>query len=221
MAVYDWIWALVVAPGVGFISFLLLGILYLGVITKEYPLPDRFVSLPAPKLILDSTKAQAEAGGLVVYAKELISFNREVRGGFYFLYGYVGASQTLNASVGIYARTKDPREDPACKALVAPLVAKGEVVGSAVYVCEEKQGDLRVASAEFVNAGLSSFCSSRSSLGESARAGRIFQKGRFWIGVGWNPLFPHPLTFSFSNMVAHGPFATDTPPLCVSTSRSR
>ncbi len=157
----------------------------------------------------------------MVYAKEPISFNREVGGGFYFLYGYVGASQTLNASVGIYARTKDPREDPACKALVAPLVATGEGVGSTVYVCEEKQGDSRVASAEFVNAGLSLFCSSRSSLGESARAGRIFQKGRFWIGVGWNPLLPNPLAFNFSNMVAYGPFPTTTPPLCVSASRFR
>jgi len=221
MTVYDWIWALVVALVVGFILFLLLSILHLGFLTKEYPLPDRFVSLPTPKLILDFTKTQAEAGGLVVYAKEPISFNRQVSGGFYLLYGYLGASQTLNASVGIYARTKDPREDPACKALVAPLAVKDGAVDSTVYVCEEKQNDLRVASAMFVNAGLSSFCSSKSSFRESARAGRIFKKGRFWIGAGWNPLFPHPLAFSFSNMVAYGPFPTATPPLCVSTSRSR
>jgi hypothetical protein len=221
MTVYEWVGASVMALGVGFILFLLLGTLYLGVLTKEYPLPDRFVSLPAPKLIWDFTKTQAGAGELVVYAKEPISFNRQVGGGFYLLYGYLGASQALNASVGVYARTKDPKEDPACKPLIAPLAVKDGAVDSTVYVCEEKQNDLRVASAEFVNVGLSSFCSSKSSLGESARAGRIFQKGRFWIGTGWNPLFPHPLAFNFSNMVAYGPFPTTYPSSCVSTSRSR
>jgi hypothetical protein len=99
MTGYEWVGVSVMALAVGFILFLLLNILYLGVLTKEYSLPDRFIGLPAPKLILDFTKTQAEAGGLVVYAKEPISFNRQVHGGFYKKRG-VGSHNAPPISMG-------------------------------------------------------------------------------------------------------------------------
>ncbi len=212
-------------PLVGLImglGVLLIGnFLYLDALTKEHPLPDRVIGLPAPKLLLDSAKAQAGTGGLVVYAKEPMSFDSPASRGFYVVYGYVEASQVLNGSVAIYARTKDPGQDPACKVFVVPFALQGEAVDSTVYVCEEGQDDIRVASAEFANAGLSSFCSMRSTLQESARVGRAFVKGRFWIGIRWNPLFPHPIALSFSNVVSYGPAPFILPSLCTSSSRRR
>jgi hypothetical protein len=152
------------APGVVFALLLAFNTIYLDILTKEYPLPDRVVGLPAPNLLLDSAKAQAGARGLVVYAEEPMSFDSPANRGFYLLYGYVEASRALDASLGIYARAKDPGEDPTCRVLVAPLPVLDGVVDSTVYVCEEGQNDLRVASTKFANASLSSFCSLRGTL---------------------------------------------------------
>jgi len=133
----------------------------------------------------------------------------------------VEASQALNGSVAIYARAKDPGQDPACKVFVTLLAVQGEAVDSTVYVCEEGQDDIRVASAEFANAGFSPFCSIRSTLQESAGVGRVFVKGRFWIGIRWNPLLPYPIAFSFSNVVSYGPAPFIPPSLCASSSHPR
>ena len=184
-------------------------------VIKERSLPERMVSLPAPKLLLDFAKAHAETGRLVVYAKEPMplysSENKGENKGSYMLYGYVGASEPLNALVSVYIRAKDPGEDPACGVFVAPWVVQGKVLDdSTVYVCGEGQHDLRVALVEFVGTNLSSF---RSSKGDPLKG--IPQKDcevdasllgeRFWIGIGWSLLFPYPLTFNFSDAIAYGP----------------
>ncbi len=180
-------------------------------VIKEQSLPERVVSLPAPKPLWDFAEAHAETGRLVVYAREPMPFDSSENKGSYVLYSYVGASEPLNALVPVYIRAKDPGEDPACEVFVAPLVVQREVVGdSTVYVCGEGQDDLRVAWVEFVGTNLSSF---RPSKGDPLRG--IPQKDcevdasllgeRFWIGIGWSPLFPHPLTFNFSNAIIIGP----------------
>jgi len=112
------------------------------------------------------------------------------------LYGDIEASQALNASVSVYARAKDPSKDPACKSFTAPLATRNEVINSSVYVCEEGQNDIRVASAKFVNTGLSSFSSLKNTVQETVKAGTAFARGRFWIGIGWSPLLPLAKRFS-------------------------
>lgn len=182
-------------------------------VIKEHPLPEQVVSLPAPKPLLDFAKVQVETGRLVVYAKEPIPFDlSENKGSYsYVLYGYLGASEPLNAPVHVYIRAKDPGEDPACQVFVAPLVLQRKVVDdSTVYVCGEGQNDIRVASVEFVGANLSSFRSSkgaplRGTPQEWCEVDANLLGERFWIGIGWNLLFPYPLTFSFSDAVAYGP----------------
>jgi hypothetical protein len=160
---------------------------------------------------LDFAKVQAEAGRLVVYAKEPIPFDSSESKGSYVLYGYVGASEPLNAPVLVYIRARDPGEDPACEAFVAPLAVQNEVVDdSTVYVCGEGQNDLRVALVEFAGANLSSFRSSKGTpLGGTPQGGcevgASLLGERFWIGIGWSLLFPYPLTFSFSDAIAYGP----------------
>jgi len=218
----EWMAVLVsvaLAIGVGWLG---LGSYSLDKLTKENSLPDRTVVLPAPKPLLDSTKTQAKTRGLVVYAKEPVPFKSPTDRGSYLLYGYVGASQALSAPVAIYVRAEDPSEDPACKALIAPLPAQDGAVDSTVYVCEEGQNDLRIALLEFVGTSLSSFCSLEDKL-QQGRHGvdATFFRGGFWIGIRWTPLFPHPLAFSFSNVTAYGPLPSATPPLCAPASRSR
>jgi hypothetical protein len=202
--IYEWVGMLVMVLVVGSALLLLLDGVYLKAVTKEQPLPNRIIGLPAPSLFLGSIKTQAEAKGFVVYAKEPASF-KSVSRGSYIVYGDAEASQALNASVAIYARAKDPGEDPACKVFTAPLAVRGGVVSSPVYVCEEGQNDIRVASAKFVNAGLSPFSSRKDTVRETHRVGKAFARGRFWMGIGWSPLFPHPLAFRLSNMTICGP----------------
>ncbi len=180
-------------------------------VIKEHSLPERMVSLPAPKLLLDFAEAHSETGRLLVYAKEPMPLDSSENKGSYMLYGYVRASEPLNALVPLYIRAKDPGEDPACEVFFAPLVVQREVIDhSTVYVCGEGQEDLRVALVEFVGTNLSSF---RSSKGDPLRgipqkdcevdASRLGE--RFWIGIRWSPLFPYPLTFNFSDAIAYGP----------------
>jgi len=81
---------------------------------------------------------------------------------------------------------------------------------SAVYVCGEGQDDLRVALVEFVGTNLSSFYSSKGTpLGgrprEVCEVDASLLGESFWIGIGWKPLFPYPLTFSLSDAIAYGP----------------
>jgi hypothetical protein len=160
---------------------------------------------------LDFAKVQAEAGRLVVYAKEPIPLDSSESKGSYMLYGYLGASEPLNAPVHVYIRSKDPGEDPTCEVFVAPLVLQKEVVDdSTVYVCGEGPNDLRVALAEFMGTNLSSFHSSkgtplRGTAQERCEVDASLLGERFWIGIGWNPLFPYPLTFAFSDAIAYGP----------------
>ncbi len=217
MTIYEWVGTLVMVLVVGGALLLLLDGIYLKAVTKEQPLPNQIIGLPAPSLFLGSTKAQAEVKGFVVYAKEPVSF-KSVSRGSYTVYGDAEASQALNASVGIYARAKDPGEDPACKVFAAPLAVQGRVVNHPVYVCEEGQNDIRVASAKFVNTGLSSFSSHKGTVRETYRVGKAFAGGRFWVGIGWSPLFPHPLAFGLSNMTICGPSIFIS---CTSTPRSR
>jgi hypothetical protein len=112
--------------------------------------------------------------------------------------------------VPVYIRAKDPGKDPACEVFVAPLVVQKQVVDdSTVYICGEGQNDLRVALVEFVGTNLSRFFSSKGgSLGGTPQnlceVGASLLGERFWIGIGWSPLFPYPLTFSFSDAVAYG-----------------
>ncbi len=180
-------------------------------IIKEQFFPERVVSLPAPKPLWDFAKAHAETGRLVVYAKEPMPFDSPENKGSYALYSYIGASEPLNALVPVYIRAKDPGEDPACEVFVAPLVVQREVVDhSTVYVCGEGQDDLRVAWVEFVGTSLSSFRSSngtplRGTPQEPCEVDASLLEEGFWIGIGWSPLFPYPLTFNFSNAMAYGP----------------
>jgi hypothetical protein len=214
-----WVEILATVLLVGFV-LLVVNFVYLYTFTKEYPLPDRTVGLPAPEILLSSAKAQTEGKGLVVYTKEPMSFNPPASRGFYYLYGYVVASQTLGAPVGVYVRSKAPGEDPTCKVLPALLATQNEVADSSAYVCEESQEDLRAAVAKFANATFSPFCSLGETLKETHRVGVTFSKGKFWIGIRWNPLFSHPLTFSFSNVTAYGPAPVSAPSFCASISRS-
>lgn len=195
--------------------------LHLASVTKEYPLPDRIVGVPAPKPLLDSIEAQAGTRGLVVYAKEPIPFNSPADKGSYYLYGYVGTSQPLSAPVAIYIRAKDPSEDPTCKVFATPSVIQDEVANSYVYVCGEGENDLRVALVEFAGTSLSSFCSSKNTTQERRWVDATFLRDKFWIGIRWTPLFPHPLTVSFSNVMAYGPSTSNTPSLCATTPPSR
>jgi hypothetical protein len=221
---FDWIDTLatflVVGVVVGF-ALLVLDFVYLYTFTKEYPLPERTLRLPAPEILSDSAKAQTGAKGLVVYAKEPMSFNPPANRGFYYLYGYVLASQPLGAPVGVYVRAKDPSEDLACKVLPATLTVQNEVADSAVYVCEEGQNDLKAAVAKFMNTTFSSFCSLKESAQETYQVGATFSKGRFWIGIKWNPLLSYPLIFSFSNVIAYGPAPIGTPSFCAPIYRIR
>ncbi len=197
------------------VAIWLLSLTFFGVrqasVIKEHSLPERVISLPAPKLLWDFAEAHSETGRLVVYAKEPMPLDSSENKGSYMLYSYVGASEPLNALVPVYIRAKDPGEDPACKVFVAPLVVQGEVVGdSTVYVCGEGQNDLRVALVEFVGTNLSSFRSSKGSplRGRPQRSCEVDASllgERFWIGIGWSPLFPYPLTFNFSDAIAYGP----------------
>jgi hypothetical protein len=189
--------------------------------TKEHSLPDRTVTLPASKSFLAFTKAQAEAGGAVVYAKEPIPFDPPTDRGSYYLYGYVGASQALSAPVAVYLRAKDPSEDPACKVLVAPSAAQNGDGDSSVHVCGEGQDDLRVALVVFAGTSLSSFCSTKNTLQENPKVDASLLRDKFWIGIRWTPLFPHPLAFSFSNVAAYGPLPSSIPSLCAPTYCSR
>ncbi len=204
MTIYERVGMLAMVLLVGGVLPLLLDGVYLKAVTKEQPLSNRIIGLPASSFFLRSTKTQAEAKGFVVYAKEPVSF-KSVSRGSYIVYGDVEASQALSASVGIYARAKDPGEDPTCKVFTAPLAVRGGGVSSPVYVCEEGQNDIRVASAKFVNTGLSSFSSYKGTVRETRRVGKLFAGGRFWMGIGWSPLFPHPLAFGLSNMTICGP----------------
>jgi hypothetical protein len=200
---------LVRAMAIGAGLLLVLGIVHLNTLSKEYPLPDRTLGVPAPKLLLDATKAQAGAKGLVVYAKEPVSFNSPAGEDFYLLRGYVGVSQAPNAPVITYVRAKDPGEDPACKVLPATLTVQNEIVDSSVYVCEEGRSDLKAEAVNFADTRFSSFsfCS-------------LISQGKFWIGIRWSPLFSYPLTFSFANMTAYGPLPSVSPSFCPSVSRS-
>jgi len=77
MTVYERVWTLFVILGMGVGLLLLLGLLdgmYLYAVTKEHPLSNRIIGLPASNLFLDSAKAQMETRGLVVYAKESMLF---------------------------------------------------------------------------------------------------------------------------------------------------
>ncbi len=193
--------------------FLFSGFLQLrqALVMKEHSLPERVVSLPAPKPLWDFAEAHSETGRLVVYAKEPMPFDSSENKGSYGLYSYLGASEPLNAPVPVYIRAKDPGEDPACKVFVAPLVVQREVVGdSAVYVCGEGQDDLKVAWVEFVGTNLSWFHSSkgmplRDTPQERCEVDASLLGERFWIGIGWSPLFPYPLTFNFSDAIVYGP----------------
>jgi hypothetical protein len=123
--------------------------------------------------------------------------------------------------VAVYIRAKDPSEDSTCKVLVAPSAAQNEDVGSSAYVCGEGEDDLRVALVVFAGTILSSFCSTKNTLQENPKVDASFLRDKFWIGIRWSPLFPHPLTFSFSNVTAYGPRPSTIPSLCAAAYRPR
>jgi hypothetical protein len=146
-------------------------------------LPQRVLPLPAPEQIGDGEK--------VIYAKEALP----VKGlGTYTVKGYLKASQPLSDAVGVYRRTQDPGEDPTCKVLTVPS-QRGNP-NSSVYVCERGRSDVEGNVAKFTNTKFAPFCFS-----PSATLG-VNDRREFWIGVGWNPLLPHPLTFVFDDLAA-------------------
>jgi hypothetical protein len=146
-------------------------------------LPQRVLPMSAPEQI-------AGGGEKVIYAKEPLL----VEGvGTYTMRGYLKASQPLSDAIGVYRRTQDPADDPTCKALTVP--SPGGDLDSSVYVCE-KGKDKAADVAKFTDTKFASFCFPASAaLGVNGRR-------EFWIGVGWNPFLPHPLTLVFDNLAA-------------------
>jgi hypothetical protein len=137
-----------------------------------YPFPSRSGTSP-------------EAIG-IIYAKEPLSFKGP--SGAYTVRGYLKASRSLSAAVGVYVRAKNPADDPTCKALT--------VSESLVYVCERGKDDAKAAVTEFRNVSFASFCSS------DPGAYRVVAQGEFWIGVEWDPFLPRSLTLLFDDLAA-------------------
>ncbi len=158
----------------------------------SYPLPQRILSMPTPEQIVDSLKTTGY--GTIIYAEEPLSLEGI---GTYTVGGYLKVSKPLNSAMAVYRRTNDPASDPACKVLTLFPRSQSEVSRSSVYVCERGQNDVLVKMAEFVNTKFASFCfPSSATIGVNGRS--VF----FWIGVGWDPFLPHPLTLLFDNLIA-------------------
>ena len=152
---------------------------------RSYPLPQRILLMPTPEQIVGSLKTTDY--GVIIYAEKPLSLEGL---GTYTVGGYLKASKPLNSVIAVYRRTKDPARDPNCKAVTAPSQ-------SSVYVCERGQSDVLAWMAEFANTKFASFCfSSPATIGVNGRS------VLFWIGVGWDPFLPHPLTLLFDNLTA-------------------
>jgi hypothetical protein len=149
--------------------------------STPYLLPQRILSLPVPEQIGDLTGSKG-----IIYAKEPLSFKGP--SGAYTVRGYLKASRSLSAAVGVYVRAKNPADDPTCKALT--------VSESLVYVCERGKDDAKAAVTEFRNVSFASFCSS------DPGAYRVVAQGEFWIGVEWDPFLPRSLTLLFDDLAA-------------------
>jgi hypothetical protein len=171
----DWLTNLVFAFVMAlFVGFLVYTFIDARGYSTPYLLPQRILFLPASEQIGDFTGSKT-----IIYAKEPLSFKGP--SGKYTVRGYLKASRPLSAAVGVYVRA----DEPTC-----------EVLDSSVYVCERGQGDAKATVVEFTNVSFASFCSF-----DDETYG-VVARGKFWIGVEWNPFLPHPLALLLDDLAA-------------------
>jgi hypothetical protein len=105
--------------------------------------------------------------------------------------GVLKASEPLNITLGFYARTQDPSQDPACTAFTLPGA------GSSIYFCSTDPKDQKVGQATFQNSQQASFTLQGTKLTEGIKAGRL------WLGIKASGLPSTSLTLTFRNMKAY------------------
>jgi xanthosine utilization system XapX-like protein len=148
---------------------------------------------PVPPHTLNLVGVPGPRKEVVVYPKEPPAFKPledDVR--WVSLPLFLNAPQSLNANVGVYARTKDVTQDPSCVPLTARLQNPSINGDFSAYVCAVSANDSKVGEALFENAKYASL-EGVSAPGASTIAEGI-QKGKLWLGVDPSSLPPTPIT---------------------------
>ncbi len=148
---------------------------------------------PVPPYELNLVEVSGSGGKVVVYPKEPPAFKppeHDVR--WFSLYLFLGASQPLDANVSVYARTKDPAQDPSCVPLNARFQNPNVRISSFVYACTVSADDSKVGEASFKNAKYASLKELPDFSASKIIEG--IERGRLWLGVDPSGLPPTPLT---------------------------
>ncbi len=146
-----------------------------------------------PPYELNLVEVSGSGEKVVVYPKEppaLKPPERDVQ--WFSFYLLLGVPQPLDANVGIYARTKDPAQDPSCVPLNTRPQNPNVGVSSPVYACTVGADDSKVGETSFKNA-------KHASLKElpdlsTSKIIEDIEGGRLWLGVDPSGLPPTPLT---------------------------
>jgi len=148
---------------------------------------------PVPPYALNVVGMPESRERVVIYPKEPPAFNppeHDVR--WFSLHLLLEAPQSLNANVGVYARTEDPAQDPSCAPLTARLRDSGLEADFFAYVCAVGANDSKVGEALFENAKYASL--KRESGLDTSKIIEGIQGGKLWLGVDPSGLPPTPLT---------------------------
>ncbi|WP_243095449.1 hypothetical protein [Thermus thalpophilus] len=144
------------------------------------PLPDQTLNVPA---VMDTQ-------GHVLYPKDPLAFPppgevvKAVR-----VEGTLEASEPLTLTLELYARLKDPADDPSCLAL-------SDFTTTYAYACSIGPDDAKVGEARFTLSQSAPLQLSGTKLTQGV------QQGKFWLGALGQGLPAGGLTLTFKNLKA-------------------